>query len=274
MFLARFSGGAAGVFEATRFATGRKNAIRVEINGSLGSLAFDFEDMNVLQFFDASLPDDEAGFRRILVTEPTHPYIAAWWPPGHGLGYEHGFTHQVVDLVTAIAQGREPTPTFAEGLQIQRVLDAVETSSATRSWQSSRSLPDARPRASRRPGAAPSHLRSTQCHAPSPCSPASGPTCRSRRSAGSPPIGATTASRSPVGATTSTRGRPPRTTPTCRESSTCSRGTTSRPGRSPTTSPARPCATTRSTLATRRSCPTGSGVTETPRACASVRPRR
>ncbi len=135
MFLARFSGGAAGVFEATRFATGRKNAIRVEINGSLGSLAFDFEDMNVLQFFDASLPDDEAGFRRILVTEPTHPYVAAWWPPGHGLGYEHGFTHQVVDLVTAIAQGREPTPTFAEGLQIQRVLDAVETSSDTRSWQ-------------------------------------------------------------------------------------------------------------------------------------------
>ncbi len=97
-----------GVFEATRFATGRKNAIRVEINGSLGSLAFDFEDMNVLQFFDASLPDDEAGFRRILVTEPTHPYVAAWWPPGHGLGYEHGFTHQVVDLVTAIAQGVEP----------------------------------------------------------------------------------------------------------------------------------------------------------------------
>ena len=135
MFLARFASGAAGVFEATRFATGRKNAIRIEVNGSLGSLAFDFEDMNVLQFFDATLADEEAGFRRILVTEPTHPYVAAWWPPGHGLGYEHGFTHQVVDLVTAIADGTQPTPTFADGLQIQRVLDAVETSSATRTWQ-------------------------------------------------------------------------------------------------------------------------------------------
>ncbi len=135
MFLARFGEGAAGVFEATRFATGRKNAMRIEINGSLGSLAFDFEDMNVLQFYDATLDARESGFRRILVTEPTHPYVGAWWPPGHGLGYEHGFTHQVVDLVTAIATGLEPTPTFADGLQVQRVLDAVETSSSTRTWQ-------------------------------------------------------------------------------------------------------------------------------------------
>ena len=78
-------------------------------------------------------PDDpaaEQGFRRILVTEPDHPYVAAWWPPGHGLGYEHGFTHQAVDLVTAIAEGRQPTPSFADGLQVQRVLAAVEASSA------------------------------------------------------------------------------------------------------------------------------------------------
>ena len=135
MFLARLSGGGAAVFEATRFATGRKNAIRIEVNGSLGSLAFDFEDMNVLHFFDATLPDEEAGFRRILVTEPGHPYVGAWWPAGHGLGYEHAFTHQVVDLVTAIAQKAQPAPTFADGLQIQRVLDAVETSSTTRTWQ-------------------------------------------------------------------------------------------------------------------------------------------
>ncbi len=81
--------GRVGVFEATRFATGRKNGIRIEINGSRGSLAFDFEDMNVLQLFDATEPDETAGFRRILVTEPGHPYVAAWWPPGHGLGYEH-----------------------------------------------------------------------------------------------------------------------------------------------------------------------------------------
>ena len=134
-FLATFAGGAMGVFEATRFATGRKNAIRIEINGSSGSLAFDFEDMNVLELFDAAEPDETAGFRRIQVTDAGHPYVAAWWPPGHGLGYEHGFTHQVVDLVQAIADGTDPTPTFADGLQVQRVLAAVETSSDTRTWQ-------------------------------------------------------------------------------------------------------------------------------------------
>ena len=135
IFLARFAGGALGVFEATRFATGRKNAIRVEINGSRGSLAFDFEDMNVLELYDADEPAETAGFRRILVTEAEHPYVAAWWPPGHGLGYEHGFTHQVVDLVRAIGAGTDPSPTFADGLQVQRVLAAVETSSETRTWQ-------------------------------------------------------------------------------------------------------------------------------------------
>lgn len=135
-FLAQFSSGAMGVFEATRFAYGRKNALRIEVNGSKGSLAFDFEDMNVLQFFDASDPTDIAGFRRILVTEPDHPYVGAWWPPGHGLGYEHGFSHQVVDLVNAIAAGTDPSPSFDDGLHVQRVLDAVETSSTARAWQS------------------------------------------------------------------------------------------------------------------------------------------
>ena len=133
VFLGRFDGGALATFEATRFALGRKNAIRIEVNGSRGSLAFDFEDMNVLQFFDGDEPAATAGFRRILVTEPEHPYVGAWWPAGHGLGYEHGFTHQVVDLVTAIAKGEDPTPSFADGLQVQRVLDAVERSAAARS---------------------------------------------------------------------------------------------------------------------------------------------
>jgi predicted dehydrogenase len=134
-FLATFAGGAMGVFEATRFASGRKNAIRIEVNGSLGSLAFDFEDMNVLEYFDAREDAEVAGFRRILATESVHPYVAAWWPPGHGLGYEHGFTHQVVDLVTAIADGTDPSPSFADGLQVQHVLAAVESSSDTRTWQ-------------------------------------------------------------------------------------------------------------------------------------------
>ena len=92
--------GAVASFEATRFATGRKNALRIELNGSRGSLAFDQERMNELEFYDGAEDPDTAGFRRILVTEPTHPYAGAWWPPGHGLGYEHSFTHQVVDLVT------------------------------------------------------------------------------------------------------------------------------------------------------------------------------
>ena len=134
-FLAEFRGGAVGVFEATRFANGRKNAIRIEINGSRGSLAFDFEDMNLLHFFDGTDDIETAGFRRILVTEPQHPYVGAWWPPGHLIGYEHGFTHQVVDLVEDLASGTAPSPSFADGLQVQRVLAAVERSSDTDSWQ-------------------------------------------------------------------------------------------------------------------------------------------
>jgi predicted dehydrogenase len=135
-FLARFRGGAVGVFEATRFARGRKNALRLEVNGSRGSLAFDFENMNYLEFFDAEEDPDTAGFHRIMVTEPEHPYVAAWWPAGHGLGYEHGFSHQVVDLVTAIAGDTDPAPSFADGLQVQRVLAAVETSAESGRWES------------------------------------------------------------------------------------------------------------------------------------------
>jgi predicted dehydrogenase len=137
VFSARFaddegSAGAIGVFEATRFALGRKNAIRLELNGTRGSLAFDLEDMNSLWLYDASEAPN-AGFRRILVTEPEHPYIGNWWPAGHGLGYEHAFTHQVVDLVEAIWARKQPTPSFADALQVQRVLEAVEKSAADES---------------------------------------------------------------------------------------------------------------------------------------------
>jgi predicted dehydrogenase len=133
IFLARFSGGGLATFEATRFAAGRKNAIRIEINGSKGSLAFDFEDMNVLNFYDETEDPTTRGFRRILVTEPTHPYLKAWWPPGHVLGYEHGFTHQAADLINAIAAGEDPSPSFADGLRVQRVMAAVEASAGARS---------------------------------------------------------------------------------------------------------------------------------------------
>jgi predicted dehydrogenase len=136
LFVGRFAGGALASFEATRFATGRKNALRIELNGSRGSLAFDLESMNELEFYDGDEDPDTAGFRRILVTEPTHPYVGAWWPPGHLLGYEHTFTHQAADLVADIAADRDPVPSFTDGLRVQLVLDAVQRSAAAGgSWQ-------------------------------------------------------------------------------------------------------------------------------------------
>ncbi|WP_029137083.1 Gfo/Idh/MocA family protein [Nakamurella lactea] len=136
LFTARFAGGAVGSFEATRFATGRKNELRIEVNGSAGSLVFDMESMNELLFYDGTEPDQTAGFRKILVTEPTHPYLHAWWPPGHLLGWDHSFVHEVRDLVTAIADGGELRPSFADGLQVQRVLQAVlESAEKSSSWQ-------------------------------------------------------------------------------------------------------------------------------------------
>ena len=132
-FLGRFAGGAVGSFEATRFATGRKNALTIEVNGADGSLVWNLEDLNVLHYYDNHLPAVEAGFRRILATEPDTPYYSAWWPAGHTIGWEHGFIHQVYDLVTAIAAGEQPTPSFADGLYVQKVLDAVERSAADHS---------------------------------------------------------------------------------------------------------------------------------------------
>ncbi|MBP8533235.1 Gfo/Idh/MocA family protein [Streptomyces sp. MK37H] len=130
VFTARFRSGALATFEASRFAAGRKNAIQLEISGTRGALAFDFESMNELSFYDATEPPGTAGFRRILVTEPGHPYLRVWWPPGHGLGYEHAFTHQAYDLLTGIADGTDPEPDFDDGLYVQRVIEAVETSAA------------------------------------------------------------------------------------------------------------------------------------------------
>ena len=133
LFTARFADGSIGSFEASRFALGRKNALRVEVNGTTGAVAFDFEESNILHYYDGTEPGRQQGFRRIIVTEADHPYVGAWWPPGHGLGYEHGFTHQVVDLVNAIAGNQQPTPSFADALQVQRVLAAVEESAQQQS---------------------------------------------------------------------------------------------------------------------------------------------
>ena len=129
IFTGRFDSGALASFEASRFATGRKNALQIEVSGDKGALAFDLEDLNSVQFYDRTAPADRQGFRKILVTEAEHPYVSAWWPAGHMLGYEHGFSHQVKDLVDGIKAGTDPHPTFADGLRVQRVLDAVERSS-------------------------------------------------------------------------------------------------------------------------------------------------
>lgn len=129
-FTARLGAGTLGSFEATRFAAGRKNALRIELNGERGSVAFALERLNELEYYDRGEDSATAGFRRILVTEPGHPYLSAWWPPGHVLGWEHTFVHQARDLVTAIAAGQDPAPSFADGLQVQRVLAAVADSAA------------------------------------------------------------------------------------------------------------------------------------------------
>ena len=139
VFTAQLASGALASFEATRYATGRKNSLRIELNGSAGSLAFDLERLNELEFFDASADGGVNGFRRVLVTEGSHPYLSGWWPPGHPLGWEHTFTHQARDLLTAIADGAQPLPSFGDGLAVQRVLDAAARSAASgHSWESVR----------------------------------------------------------------------------------------------------------------------------------------
>jgi len=130
--IGRFQNGALASVEATRFAPGRKNSITLEINSSAGSLFFDLEEMNRLKFYSRRDPQDRQGFRDILVTEPTHPYIDKWWPPGHIIGYEHTFIHTIADFVKAVVAGKSVEPCFHDGLQNQRVLDAAMKSAQTK----------------------------------------------------------------------------------------------------------------------------------------------
>ena len=134
LVLARFRNGAVGTFEATRFATGRRNHNCFEINGSRGSIVFDLERMNELQFFSLDDPPEAQGFRTILVTEGVHKYMSAWWPPGHIIGWEHTFTHGVLDLINGIVANQSPAPTFADGVACQSILDAVERSANGGGW--------------------------------------------------------------------------------------------------------------------------------------------
>jgi predicted dehydrogenase len=125
--------GAIASVEASRVATGRKNSLQLEVFGDKGALRFDLENLNELAFLDATAPAREQGFRRILVSEPEHPYLEAWWPQGHIIGWEHTFTHEVRDFLLAVSSGTAPSPSFEDGLAVQRILDAVEQSAASKS---------------------------------------------------------------------------------------------------------------------------------------------
>jgi predicted dehydrogenase len=130
-FIGRFTGGALGSFEATRFAAGHTEGLSVEVNGALGSVVWELGALNELRLFETAGEEATQGFRRIQATRADHPYAGAWWPDGHSIGYEHTFTHEVRDLLQAIADGRDPKPTFADGLRVQEVLDAVQRSAAS-----------------------------------------------------------------------------------------------------------------------------------------------
>ena len=129
--VAEFENGALGAFEATRFAPGRKNYNYFEIYGSKGSILFDLERMNELQFFSYDDPAHAQGFRTILATEGVHDYIPNWWPPGHIIGYEHQFVHAVVDFCKAIEAKVKVEPNFYDGMKEMEVLEAGLRSAET-----------------------------------------------------------------------------------------------------------------------------------------------
>jgi predicted dehydrogenase len=134
MALVRFRNEALGTFEATRFAVGRKNYNRFEINGSKGSVVFNLERMNELEYYDHGAPEGLKGFALIQATEAVHPYAGRYWPPGHIIGYEHTFINLVADALVAIDAGKPCSPNFEDGFKNQVLLDAVERSASTKSW--------------------------------------------------------------------------------------------------------------------------------------------
>jgi predicted dehydrogenase len=133
-FLARFQGGAIGTFEATRVAPGHKNHNEIEINGTEGSLRWNFERMNELQLFSFADARDAQGFRTIMCMDGVHPYAAHWWPDGHVIGYEHTFVHHLADFLASLDSGKPFSPDFEDGVKIQAVLDAALQSAAARRW--------------------------------------------------------------------------------------------------------------------------------------------
>jgi predicted dehydrogenase len=133
-FLADFRNGAMGMFIASRFATGRKNANTFEIHGSKGTIRWDLERLNELEVYFREDEPNLAGFRRILATEPTHKYAGNWWPTGHIIGYEHGFVHIVYEFVEHLTKGVPFAPSFEDGVKCQQVLEAVDLSIERGTW--------------------------------------------------------------------------------------------------------------------------------------------
>ena len=136
-FLARFANGSTGTFEATRYARGHKARKTLEINGELGSLWWDLEDLHQLHYFSHRDPASLRGWRTILVTNPEHPYMANWWVPGCNIGYEHTFIHTLADFLKGLETGEAVHPTFADALQTQIVHDAVLRSAVQKTWAQS-----------------------------------------------------------------------------------------------------------------------------------------
>jgi predicted dehydrogenase len=133
-FLARFKNGSVGVFESSRFCGGRRNYNTFQVYGSKGSIAFNLERMNELEFYDRTDSQADQGFKTIMVTESVHPYVGAWWPPGHIIGYEHTFVHAIHDFLAALEKDALPEPNFRDGVKNQAVLDAVERSAKSGRW--------------------------------------------------------------------------------------------------------------------------------------------
>jgi predicted dehydrogenase len=135
LFLARFKGGAVASFEATRLATGNQNKNGLEINGEKGSLRFNFEDMNYLEFYDATLERKVQGWDKIMVTHGgDHPYVGNWWPDAHIIGYEHTFVNQVADMLNLLGgePAAVPMPDFEDAFKTQQVLEAAIVSAQNR----------------------------------------------------------------------------------------------------------------------------------------------
>ena len=134
VFLATFANGATASFEASRLAHGHQNRNTLEINGTKGSVRFDFEDMNLLHFIDGTEDPRVRGWRRIMCTDAEHhPYAGAWWPDAHVIGYEHGFTNMAADICRVLGGGepRVPLPDFADAFETQVVLEAALQSART-----------------------------------------------------------------------------------------------------------------------------------------------